>query len=142
MLSCFRSGAIEFIAWLDVAYLISVFPQIFGRSVALGKSNLATPNECHAYKPIVSFVFDIGCEIAGTNSAVLRRRMNIGIPHRPFVAQANPAFAMLATTNDDEMIQVGLGAEKGPKRRPKVILLSYWITHSSTANALNLRNIA
>jgi hypothetical protein len=111
-LTLHRKGAVGFIAWLDVAYLVSVLYQGFGWSVALRENELAISHQRNAYKPIVSFVFDIRREVASTSFAMDSRSVKISVPHVVSAVQANPAFAMLAVANHRETIKAVFTFEK------------------------------
>ena len=101
-----RHGAVGFIDWLDVCYVSSVFVLIykpFGQ-VALPEINLAISQERHSNEPVISLVFNVGCEIARPNLAVLWWHMDRCIQYLGIIAQTDRTAAMLAAAIHIEVV--------------------------------------
>ena len=86
--------------------LSSVFMLIYKplRQVALPEYNLAISQERHPNEPVTSLVFNVRCEIARPNFAVLRRHMDGCIQHLGIIAETDRTAAMLAAAVHNEVI--------------------------------------
>src|SRR6266566_5449782 len=72
------------------------------RQVAPPEYNITMPDERHSYESIISFVFNVWCQITRPNFAMLRRHMDRCIQHFCIISQTDRTAAMLAATIHNE----------------------------------------
>jgi hypothetical protein len=68
------------------------------RQVASPEHKITMSDKRYSYKPVISLVFNVWCEITGPNFAVRWRDMDRCIQHLRIIAQADRTAAMLAAT--------------------------------------------